>query len=318
MPPPSDRAEPHNNCFIHSPVNTSLFSVIVANYDNGRFLPDLVKSVQAQTYTSWELIIVDDASTDESLRILSPFLADGRIRLIRHEINQGAGAAFRTAADKASGYVVGMLGADDALPPQSLEKMMAAHQAFPEAGLINSDCYECNPDLSIVRVYPGYRALQESEKLIENICVGSFAAFKRESYLKTSGFDTTQKKAVDHDIYLKLDEVGKLGYVHEPLYLYRNNPSGISQYANGLRAAQWSILACEKAYRRRLHTTKENLSREQYVQMMMTWYVREAFFYRKKDVAACNRLLARGAMAFPGLLGRKAFWSIFVRNNLGP
>lgn len=293
----------------------NLFSVIVANYNNGRFLPDLIRSVQAQTYTNWELIIADDASTDNSMTILMPYLMDHRIKLIRHESNKGAAAAFGTAAAAATGNVIGMLGADDALPPDSIAKMMQAHVDQPNASLINSDSYECDENLNIIRVHPGFRAVRKGERLIDDICVANFATFKKAAYDRTSGFDVTQKKAVDHDIYLKLDEVGDLGYVHEPLYLYRANPAGISQNSNGLRAAQFSIQAKQKAYQRRLGTGKENLSKKQYEQMMKTWFLREAFFYRGNDKKKCNELLKQAIGQFPSLLLRKDTWSILIRNN---
>ncbi|MCE2834403.1 MAG: glycosyltransferase [Chitinophagaceae bacterium] len=73
-------------------MNNPVFSVIVANYNNGRYLPDLVRSLQAQTLGDWELVIADDASTDDSESLIGPFLTDGRIRWVRHDINRGARA----------------------------------------------------------------------------------------------------------------------------------------------------------------------------------------------------------------------------------
>jgi glycosyltransferase involved in cell wall biosynthesis len=293
-----------------------MFSIIVANYNNGRFLPDLVKSVQAQTYPDWELVIVDDCSTDNSREIVSSFPPDKRIKVIYHTHNNGAAAAFRTAVENSAGEVVGMLGADDALVPDAVEKMLKAHEQNPGASLICSDCFACDADLSIVEKYRHYRALGPGEELIRTTTIGSFATFKRAAYDKTEGFDPFFKKALDHDIYLKLDEVGSLAYVHEPLYLYRLHEGGISQFDNGLRAAQYSILAKKNAYRRRRGTSKTNLSKSEYTELMIKWYVRESFFHRNKNKKECNRLLVEGLRNFPFIVLTKSYWSIAIRNNL--
>lgn len=293
-----------------------LFSIIVANYNNGRFLPQLIKSVQEQTYSNWELIVADDCSTDNSVEIITPYLADKRIKFVRHEKNKGAGATFRTAADNATGEWVGMLGADDALPADALEKMMNAHIQHPEASLINSDCYACDENLEIKGIYESFHAVAPGERLIDDTCVGNFASYKRSSYLKTEGFDASLRKAVDHDIFLKLDEVGSLHYLHEPLYLYRLHSGGISQNENGLRAAQTAILAKRNAYFRRRSTPENNLTASQYNNMMKTYYVREAFFYRHKDKKRANSLLKEGFINFPSVIFKKAFWSVLLRNNL--
>jgi hypothetical protein len=91
---------------------------------------------------------------------------------------------------------------------------------------------------------------------------------------------------------------------------------GISQNENGLRAAQSSILARRNAYFRRRGTTKENLSAGEYREMMMTYYLRESFFYRNHNRGKCNQLLAEALRRFPGIIARKEFWSITLRNNL--
>ena len=293
-----------------------MFSIIVANYNNGRFLPELVQSVQSQTYQDWELVIVDDCSTDNSREIVSSFLSDKRIKVIYHSHNQGAAAAFRTAVENSTGEVVGMLGADDALVPEAVETMNNAHERNPGASLICSDCLACDADLKITGKYEYYRPLGPGQELIRSLTIGSFATFKRMAYDLTEGFDPFFKKALDHDIYLKLDEIGSLAYVHEPLYLYRLHEGGISQFDNGLRAAQYSILAKKNAYRRRKGTPKANLTNREYKEMMITWYVRESFVHRIRNKKECNRLLREGLRNFPSIVLTKSYWSIAIRNNL--
>lgn len=285
-----------------------VFSIIVANYNNGRFLPDLVRSLQAQTMTDWELVIADDASTDASESFIAPFLSDDRIRWVRHERNLGAAAAFRTAMENSHAAVIGMLGADDALVPNALERMLEAHRLHPDASMINSACLWCDELLNVIEKYKYYRPLAPDEELIRNLCIGSFATFKRSSYLSTQGFDPAFRKALDHDIYLKLDEVGVLYYVDEPLYLYRRNPQGISQDANGMRAAQFSTMARLNAYERRKGTSKANLTAQEAEVLRETWYLREMLYARLQgDKKMLRTLLVKAWRQQPSLRKNRTY-----------
>ena len=294
-----------------------LFSVIVANYNNGRFLPDLLRSMQAQTISDWELVIADDASTDESYAFIAPFLSDERIRWVCHTENKGAAAAFRTAMDQSHAEVIGMLGADDALAPDALEKMLDAHRLHQDASMINSACLWCDESLNVIEKYRHYRPLAQGEELIRHLCIGSFATFKRTSYLSTEGFDPAFRKALDHDIYLKLDEAGALYFVDEPLYLYRRNAQGISQDANGMRAAQFSAMARLNAYERRKGTAKANLTDKEAVALRETWYLREMLYARLQgDSIMLRRLLREAWQIQPSLRTNKTYLSNFLRSLL--
>jgi len=287
-----------------------LFSVIVAHYENASYLPDLVRSMQAQTYTDWELIIVDDHSREDPLPWLECFLSDQRIIFKRHSKHLGAASAFRTATEYSKGELIGMLGADDALVPQALERMVQVHLANPSASMANSACYRCDESLQIVEIYRHYRPLLPGEALIRNMCIGSFAVFKRVCYDQTEGFDAFFRRALDHDIYLKLDEVGKLVYVEEPLYLYRTNIKGISQFSNGMLAAQYSLLARYNAFQRRLGTSKENLTPSEAKQILKTWYLREMLQARMAgDANRVQSLSWKGFCRIPSIIFARDFWS---------
>jgi glycosyltransferase involved in cell wall biosynthesis len=293
------------------------FSIIVANYNNGRYLPDLVRSMQTQTISDWELVIADDASTDDSESFITPFLSDDRIVWVRHTENRGAAAAFRTAMDNSRAEVIGMLGADDALMPEALEKMLEAHRLHPDASMINSACLWCDDTLRVIEKYRHYRPLAPGEALIRHLCIGSFATFKRNSYLSTEGFDPDFRKALDHDIYLKLDEVGALYFVDEPLYLYRRNPQGISQDSNGMRAAQYSVKARLNAYERRKGSAKENLTAKEADSLRETWYLREMLYARLQgDRQLLRGLLHEGWKCQPSLRTNRTYLSHLLRSFL--
>ncbi len=102
-----------------------LISVITPAFNAERFIGDTIKSVQAQTYTHWEMIIVDDASTDETAAVVEQFRKDDpRIQLIRLKTNGGPAVARNTAIDQAQGRYFAFLDADDMWLPEKLEKQL--------------------------------------------------------------------------------------------------------------------------------------------------------------------------------------------------
>ncbi|HLN95647.1 MAG TPA: glycosyltransferase [Flavobacterium sp.] len=103
-----------------------LVSVITPAYNSERFLADAIRSVQSQTHPDWEMVVVDDASSDNTPNIARAFAEqDRRVRFIRLENNQGAGAARQTALDAAKGRYIAFLDADDVWKPQKLERQLA-------------------------------------------------------------------------------------------------------------------------------------------------------------------------------------------------
>ena len=102
---------------------TPKVSVITPAYKAARYIGQAIESVQAQTLTDWEMIIVDDASPDETAEVVKRYLDDPRIKLIRSERNRGNGGARNLALEAAQGEWVAPLDADDWFDPQRLERL---------------------------------------------------------------------------------------------------------------------------------------------------------------------------------------------------
>ena len=104
----------------------NLVSVITPSYNSEKYILQTIRSVQAQTYSNWEMIIVDDCSKDSTCEIVEKAAAqDPRIRLLRQEKNAGAGAARTRALWEARGRFIAYLDADDIWKPEKLEKQVA-------------------------------------------------------------------------------------------------------------------------------------------------------------------------------------------------
>lgn len=101
-----------------------LVSIIMPSYNTAKFISETIESVSAQTYPNWELIIVDDCSTDDTDAVVRPYLVDDRIRYIKNEKNSGAAVSRNRALREAKGKWVAFLDSDDLWFPEKLEKQI--------------------------------------------------------------------------------------------------------------------------------------------------------------------------------------------------
>ncbi len=113
---------------------SGLVSVIMPSYNTGRFIAESIRSVMAQTYSDWELIIVDDCSTDDMMKVISDILSNvipgltgnlaSRIRVLQNATNSGAAVSRNRALREARGKYIAFLDSDDLWAPDKLEKQI--------------------------------------------------------------------------------------------------------------------------------------------------------------------------------------------------
>lgn len=231
--------------------NTPLFSVLVANYNNGKYLMDCVSSVMTQTYTNWEIVLVDDGSTDDSCLLYKQLEQDPRIHIYFNEENKGCGYTKRRCIQLANGEICGFLDADDTLEKDALMIMSDVHQENPDVSMAYSLYNEMNEKMGFISVSKIQKAICEDKTLLDEMVVSHFVSFKKSSYNKTEGISAYLKCAEDHDLYFKLEEVGKLAFVDEVLYNYRTDTGQNTSGKNEQKASFWNIVVMIEACRRR-------------------------------------------------------------------
>ena len=102
-----------------------LVSIIMPSYNTAQYISETIQSVLGQTYKNWELIIVDDCSTDDTDDILKQYLADNRIRYIKNKVNSGAAVSRNRALREARGKWIAFLDSDDLWLPEKLEEQIS-------------------------------------------------------------------------------------------------------------------------------------------------------------------------------------------------
>ena len=233
--------------------DSPLFSVLMANYNNGRYLMESVDSVQEQSYDHWEIIIVDDGSTDHSEEVFGALAGDPRIHIFRNDRNRGAGFTKRRCVELAQGELCAFVDPDDVLSDKdALAIMVQAHRDHPDASMVYSGFYDADENLVITGERRGV-PLRKGVSALES-CTWPFkvlAAFKKEKYDLTAGVDPLMKRAVDYDMYYKLEEVGEMVFVDKVLYCYRHNSNSISLNSGEYKSRAWHSYTCVEAMKRR-------------------------------------------------------------------
>jgi len=232
-----------------------LFSVLIANYNNGCYLQQAIDSVMAQTYDNWEIILVDDGSTDNSAEIYKKYESDPRFHIYFNDKNHGCGYTKRRCAELANGEICGFLDPDDCLSEKAAETMAEAHFRHPECSLIYSQYYLTDANLTIKKVSTHQHQLPDNKTFLDEPFSGAvshFATFKKNLYSKTEGISAQMTSAVDIDLYLKLEEVGSLLFIPTPLYYYRIGTGNNISLGNRTSSATMSdFIARIHAYQRR-------------------------------------------------------------------
>lgn len=207
-----------------------MFSILIAHYNNYHYFIDCYKSIINQTYQDFEVIIVDDCSTDGSLQKIKNLVKeDARFKIFKNEENRGVGFTKKRCVELASGEFCGFVDPDDAITPSALKDAITSFSDVIVA--VYSQIQMCDDNLKFIKLFPGQKQVRNGNRLFLNIFfeANHFFVFKRQAYLKTKGIDETLSSAVDQDLYLKLYETGDFRFILKPNYIYRLHDRGVSQ-----------------------------------------------------------------------------------------
>ncbi len=245
-------------------------SIITPCYNVSEFIADAMDSVLKQTYQEWEMIIIDDHSTDDSIAIVKRYeQLDSRIKLFQTDENSGSATIPRNVGiQNAQGDYIAFLDADDMWAPQKLEKQLRLAQAknaalvFSNYEKINSLGKQDNRTILAPKVL-SYKQLLKGNQ------IGCLTAMYSVDLLGKCYFKSTKHE--DYVLWLSLLKKGYLAYnVSEVLAFYRVGRKSLS--SNKLKALSWTW----NIYRR-----EEGLSIVKSVYLFIQYVFRATFKYLK-------------------------------------
>ncbi len=211
-----------------------LVSIIIPSFNSEKFISETIKSVQNQTYQNWEMIIVDDCSTDDTVSKINAFLQDKRIQLHQLNRNSGTGIARNKALSLAKGRFVAFLDSDDLWKPEKLQKqvefMISGNQPF------TFSFYECITEngKSLGKIIQAPENLTYNQLFWSNL-VGNLTGIYDAHYFGKIAISSKRKRQ-DWMMWLTiLKKIKTAKPIPESLAVYRVRENSIS-------ASKWSLL----------------------------------------------------------------------------
>jgi glycosyltransferase involved in cell wall biosynthesis len=208
-------------------------SVVVPNFNYGRYLDERLQSILRQTWTDLELIVVDDASSDESRTVIERYRHDARVRIAYFDTPSNCTyQRWNDGAAIASGGYLWFAGADDSSEPRFLETIVPLLDGNPRLSMAYSRSRVIDADGAEAGVTPSHPRWdgdfvsgprQEIPFWLDQktIPTASAVVMRRDRFEQCGGFDTTLMLAADHLLWLKLLREGDVAYVAAPLTRFR-------------------------------------------------------------------------------------------------
>lgn len=217
-----------------------LISIITTSYNYGNYISETIKSVIAQTFTDWELIVVDDFSTDNSVEIIKSFCEkDKRIKLICHNKNKGLKASIKTALKYAKGDWIAFLESDDTFAENALEKRLntTANIVFNGVSLIGDDELKEEVQKSVNKTEKELSKINFPTNIFKCFAtknpILTFSSIMIKKNLLTENLFNTKTDALfDWWLYINLAFENNFDYIPEKLTCWRIHEKS---YINGRR-----------------------------------------------------------------------------------
>lgn len=235
-------------------MNKPCVSVVIPTYNYGHLLSRAVDSVLTQTFRDFEVLVVDDGSTDDTPKVLAGY--GERIQAIRQD-NAGVSAARNRGIAEARGEFIAFLDADDAWVPDKLEKQVAFLREHPQYDMVYSDISHYVDDRLVHHSYLQERGYTQAASglIYDNILREGFifvptVMVRRECLEAVGGFDPGLSCSEDLDLWLRIAERHRIGFLKESLVLRhdhsRNATKNALQYLScPIRVLTKALLALE-------------------------------------------------------------------------
>lgn len=208
-------------------------SVIVLTYNRAHMVTETIDSVLNQTFKDFELIVVDNESTDNTEEVIKSF-TDERIRYFKHQNNGLIGVNRNYGISKANGEYIAFCDDDDLWMPEKLERQVKLLDLDKELGLVYSDSYimDENGNLERHSLRSSSRLLRGNvfDKLFQSNFIPMLTVMiRREVLSKVGGFEPKYIIALDYDLWLRIAEHYLIDFIEEPLAKYRIHSGSVSR-----------------------------------------------------------------------------------------
>jgi len=207
-------------------------SVITITYNRAKYLPEAIESVLAQTFTDWELLIIDDCSTDNTREVAEKYTAkDSRIKYFRNDVNLKISKSRNKGLELAQGKYIAMLDSDDIwCDIEKLDRQYNFLENKPEYALIGGGVIVINETGKEIKRYLDPNGNKDLKKMIlaKNPFAHSSVMYSRRIALDLDGYDVGLPSAEDYDLWLRMGKKHKVANLRDYVLKYRVHGGNIS------------------------------------------------------------------------------------------
>ncbi|UBF24885.1 glycosyltransferase [Kovacikia minuta CCNUW1] len=290
----------------------ALISVIIPAYNSMTYLPETLNSVLGQTHADFEVLIIDDGSSDHVQEWASK-IADSRVKLIAQP-NQGASAARNTGITHAQGKYLAFLDADDLWQPNKLEKQLQCFAENPEVGLVHTWVTMINEKSKPTGgILTSFSEGAVWEQLLERNTIACCSVMVRRDCFEQAGlFDQSLRSAEDWDMWIRIARYYPFAVIRQPLALYRMIPTSKSKNCQLVEQSLSRII--EKNFQAVPPELSHLRSRSYgYANFNLAW---KALQSRDKDYKAARQFRERAIGYYPELRSTRDYLRLTLAISL--
>lgn len=207
-------------------ITSPLVTVYIANFNYGRYIKQAIESVLNQTFTDYELIIIDDGSVDNSKEIIQNYQSHPKVRTIFQE-NKGLNRTNNIALRSSRAKYIMRLDADDYLDPHALLVMTKIMESNLNLGMVFPDYFYVDENGQITG-HVRRHDFQNSVSLLDQPAHGACTLIRIIALLEVGGYDETYRCQDCYDVWLKIIEKYEIQNVNLPLFYYRRHANNLS------------------------------------------------------------------------------------------
>jgi glycosyltransferase involved in cell wall biosynthesis len=212
-----------------------LVSIIMASYNAEEFILQAVESILNQSYKHFELIIIDDGSTDNTSNIIEPFRNDSRIKYIFQK-NAGQTIAKNRGISESSGNFIAFCDADDYWHPNKLDIQLAMFLENPKIGVVYSDIQAVDQqglNIKVGQLLDGKSGNILNDLLFDNFIPFGSAMIRKQCLDEHGAFNEQYRMGIDWDLWLRISTSWEFGFTPQKLYFYREWAGQMSRNYKG-------------------------------------------------------------------------------------
>ena len=203
----------------------SLVSIVLPTYNGSKYLREAIESCLAQTYSDWELIVVDDYSTDETPQIIAAYCAlDSRIRSVRHIVNRGLPSALNSGFADSKGAYLTWISDDNRYHSDALSEMVGFLHGHSDIDMVYADFTRMNQDGNPIDVYK----VEEPIRMHRGNAFGACFLYRRRVYEALGNYSEDLFTAEDYDYWLRVASTFRVMPLHKTLYSYRMHSKSLT------------------------------------------------------------------------------------------